>query len=162
MRSFEFCLPSKGISVPAGPDWLHEVKYDGYRLRLERDGDRVRLITRGGYNWADRYPWITEAARKVRQKHFVLDGEAVVLGVDLPQISTRFTRASTMMRFSFAPSIFSPKVATTSACFRCRCERRIWSACWRGVLKACSSIRLSGASLGLNCFALPARSALKD
>ncbi|APO52708.1 DNA ligase [Bradyrhizobium diazoefficiens] len=82
MRSFEFCLPSKGISVPAGPDWLHEVKHDGYRLRLERDGDRVRLITRGGYNWADRYPWITEAARKVRQKHFVLDGEAVVLGVD--------------------------------------------------------------------------------
>ena len=34
---------------------IHEVKYDGYRLRLERDGDGVRLITRGGYNWADRY-----------------------------------------------------------------------------------------------------------
>ena len=34
--------------------------YDGYRLRLERDGDRVRLITRGGTNWADRYPWIVE------------------------------------------------------------------------------------------------------
>ncbi|WP_367401039.1 hypothetical protein [Bradyrhizobium sp. WYCCWR 12677] len=64
------------------PDWLHEVKYDGYRLRLERDGDRARLITRGGYNWANRYPWIVEAARKMRQKRFVLDGEAVVLGVD--------------------------------------------------------------------------------
>lgn len=82
MRSFEFCLPTKGTTVPNGPDWLHEVKYDGYRLRLERDGDRVRLITRGGYNWADRYPWIVEAARKVRQQQFVLDGEAVVLGVD--------------------------------------------------------------------------------
>jgi len=43
-------LPSTGKAVPAGPDWLHELKYDGYRLRLERDGDRVRLITRGGYN----------------------------------------------------------------------------------------------------------------
>jgi ATP-dependent DNA ligase len=53
-------------SVPCGPDWLHEIKYDGYRLRLERDGDRVRLITKGGYNWTDRYPWIVEAARKVR------------------------------------------------------------------------------------------------
>ncbi|TFV43594.1 DNA ligase [Bradyrhizobium niftali] len=42
----------------------------------------MRLITRGGYNWASRYPWIVEAARKIRQKHFVLDGEAVVLGVD--------------------------------------------------------------------------------
>ncbi|WP_396604989.1 RNA ligase family protein [Bradyrhizobium sp. YCK136] len=82
MRSFEFCLPTKGIVVPDGPDWLHEVKYDGYRLRLERAGDRVRLITRGGHNWANRYPWIVEAASKVRQRHFVLDGEAVVLGVD--------------------------------------------------------------------------------
>ncbi|AND92609.1 MULTISPECIES: ATP-dependent DNA ligase [Bradyrhizobium] len=82
MRSFEFCLPSRGVAVSSGPDWLHEVKYDGYRLRLEREGHRVRLITRGGYNWASRYPWIVEAARKVRQKHFVLDGEAVVLGVD--------------------------------------------------------------------------------
>jgi len=82
MRSFEFCLPTKGTTLPDGPDWLHEVKYDGYRLRLERDGDRVRLITRGGYNWTGRYPWIVEAARKIRQKHFVLDGEAVVLGLD--------------------------------------------------------------------------------
>jgi ATP-dependent DNA ligase len=53
---FEFCIPTKGTSVPSGPDWLHEVKHDGYRLRLERDGDRVRLITRGGYNWTDRLP----------------------------------------------------------------------------------------------------------
>jgi len=58
------------------------VKYDGYRLRLERDGDRVRLITRGGYNWTDRYPWIVEAALKNRHRQFVIDGEAVVLGVD--------------------------------------------------------------------------------
>ena len=79
---FEFCLPTKSIVVPDGPDWLHEVKYDGYRLRVERDGDRVRLITRGGYNWTDRYPWIVEAALKNRQKRFVIDGEAVVLGVD--------------------------------------------------------------------------------
>jgi ATP-dependent DNA ligase len=39
-------------------------------------------MTRGGYNFADRYPWIVEAARKVRQTRFVIDGEAVVLGVD--------------------------------------------------------------------------------
>ena len=61
---------------------LHEIKYDGYRLRLERNGDRVRLITRGGSNWTDRFPWIVEAALKNRQKQFVIDGEAVILGVD--------------------------------------------------------------------------------
>ena len=42
----------------------------------------MRLITRGGYNWTDRYPWIVEAALKNRQKRFVIDGEAVVPGVD--------------------------------------------------------------------------------
>jgi ATP-dependent DNA ligase len=39
--TFEFCLPTRSTSVPDTPDWLHEVKYDGYRLRLERDGMRV-------------------------------------------------------------------------------------------------------------------------
>jgi bifunctional non-homologous end joining protein LigD len=59
-----------------------EIKFDGYRLRVERNGDRVRLITRGGYDWTKRFPWIVEAALKNRQKHFVIDGEAVILGVD--------------------------------------------------------------------------------
>jgi bifunctional non-homologous end joining protein LigD len=52
---FEFCIPRVGKSVPSSPEWFHEIKYDGYRLRVERDGDRVRLITRGGYarEWCD-------------------------------------------------------------------------------------------------------------
>jgi ATP-dependent DNA ligase len=81
-KAFEFCVPTRGIKVPSSPDWLHEIKHDGYRLRVERDGDRVRLITRGGYNWSKRYPWIVEAALKNRYKQFVIDGEAVVLGAD--------------------------------------------------------------------------------
>jgi ATP-dependent DNA ligase len=64
---FDFCLPTTSTSVPTGPDWFHEIKYDGDRLRLERDGDRVRLMTRGGYNWTDRYSWIVEAALKNRR-----------------------------------------------------------------------------------------------
>src|SRR5499427_7723785 len=81
-KAFEFCLPTNATKVPAGPEWLHEIKYDGFRLRVERDGDRVRLITRGGYDWTKRYPWIVEAARKNRSKRFVIDGEAVILGLD--------------------------------------------------------------------------------
>jgi bifunctional non-homologous end joining protein LigD len=80
--TFDFCIPIRATAVPDTPDWLHEIKYDGYRLRLERDGNRVRLITKGGYNWTSRYPWIVEAALKNRHKQFVIDGEAVVLGVD--------------------------------------------------------------------------------
>jgi ATP-dependent DNA ligase len=79
---FEFCLPTRATIVPAAPEWFHEVKYDGYRLRLERDGARVRLITKGGYDRSKRYSWIVEAALKNRQNRFVIDGEAVILGVD--------------------------------------------------------------------------------
>jgi hypothetical protein len=48
-KAFDFCIRSKAITVPDSPDWLYEIKYDGYRLRLERNGDSVRLITHGGY-----------------------------------------------------------------------------------------------------------------
>jgi bifunctional non-homologous end joining protein LigD len=81
-KAFDFCIPTRGTEVPAGPDWLHEIKYDGYRLRVERDGDRVGLFTRNGYDWTKRYPWIVESALKNRQKRFVIDGEAVILGVN--------------------------------------------------------------------------------
>jgi bifunctional non-homologous end joining protein LigD len=82
LKSFAFCLPTVAKTVPAGPEWLHEIKYDGFRLRVERNGDRVRLITRGGYDLDQTYPWIVEAALKNRHKQFVIDGEAVILGVD--------------------------------------------------------------------------------
>jgi bifunctional non-homologous end joining protein LigD len=82
MPKFEFCIPTVGKAVPAGAEWFHEVKYDGYRLRVERDGDRVRLFTRGGHDWIRRFPWIAEAALRNRRKQFVIDGEAVILGVD--------------------------------------------------------------------------------
>ncbi|WP_338821970.1 DNA ligase [Bradyrhizobium septentrionale] len=82
MPKFEFCLPTVGKVVPAGPEWYHELKFDGYRLRLERDGDRIRLITKGGYDWTKRFPWIVENALKNPQKRFVIDGEAIVRGVD--------------------------------------------------------------------------------
>jgi bifunctional non-homologous end joining protein LigD len=82
MPKFEFCIPTTGKAVPCSPDWFHEIKYDGYRLRVERDGKAVRLITRGGHDWIRRFPWIAEAALKNRRSQFVIDGEAVILGVD--------------------------------------------------------------------------------
>jgi ATP-dependent DNA ligase len=81
-RPYEPCIPTRGTKVPAHPDWIHEVKQDGFRLIVARDADRVRLFTRNGHDWTDRYPLIVEAAHRIRAKHFVLDGEAVLLGVD--------------------------------------------------------------------------------
>jgi bifunctional non-homologous end joining protein LigD len=79
---YAFSLPTKANKVPVGPDWIHEVKYDGYRMMLICEKDRVRLISRGGHDWATHFPLIVEAALKLRQKHFVIDGETVVLDRD--------------------------------------------------------------------------------
>jgi len=82
MPNFDFAIPTRTKAVPVGDSYFHEVKHDGFRVRLERDGDRVRLFSRNGYDFSRRYPWIVESARKIRSRQFVLDGEAVVLGVD--------------------------------------------------------------------------------
>jgi bifunctional non-homologous end joining protein LigD len=80
--AFEPCLPTTGKQVPGGPQWLHEIKHDGYRLIVQREGKRVRLFTRNGHDWTERYPLIVEAALRNRSTSFVIDGEAVLLGVD--------------------------------------------------------------------------------
>ena len=64
------------------PEWLHEIKHDGYRLIIQRDGKSVRLWTKGSHDWSHRYPLITEAALRNRHTPFVIDGVAVLLGVD--------------------------------------------------------------------------------
>jgi ATP-dependent DNA ligase len=57
--NFDFCVPTTATTAANTPDWLHEIKDDAYRLIVQRDGDRVRLIMRGAYNWTNRYPWTT-------------------------------------------------------------------------------------------------------
>ena len=137
LKAFEFCIPTTGTIVPAGPEWLHEIKYDGFRLRVERDGDRVRLFTRGGYDWTKRYPWIVEAALKNRQKRFVLDGEAVILGVD--GISDfNALHSGTMRKCSSVLSTCWQWTVTTCAICHCRCAKPISPGYWRVDLTASS------------------------
>jgi bifunctional non-homologous end joining protein LigD len=79
---FEFSLPTKSEKVPAGCDWIHEIKYDGYRMLLIRDQERVGLISRSGHDWGKDFPLVVAGALKLHQKHFAIDGEVVVLGKD--------------------------------------------------------------------------------
>ena len=58
----EPCLPSRVAQPPSGPLWVHEIKHDGYRLMVRRDGSRVRCFTRNGHDWANRFPAIVDAA----------------------------------------------------------------------------------------------------
>ncbi|MCA1530540.1 RNA ligase family protein [Bradyrhizobium yuanmingense] len=80
-RDFAFALPVKAHQVPTGPDWIHEIKHDGYRLKVIRAGARVQLTTRNGLDYTKRYPWIVRDALKLDADRFVLDGEAVVLNL---------------------------------------------------------------------------------
>ena len=74
----EPCQPSKAERPPSGSLWLHEIKHDGYRLMVRRDGARVRCFTRKGHDWADRFPAIVDAALRVKASSFLIDGEAVI------------------------------------------------------------------------------------
>jgi bifunctional non-homologous end joining protein LigD len=79
-----FVLPAQPIkwaAPPRGPLWVHEIKHDGYRLIVLKGGPTVRLFTRSGNDWTDRFPLITKAAQKLRGS-FLIDGEAVVVGPD--------------------------------------------------------------------------------
>src|SRR6185436_13290250 len=56
--AFDPCIPTKAAKVPDRPEWLHEIKHDGYRLIVQREGKCVRLFTRNGHDWSHRYPLI--------------------------------------------------------------------------------------------------------
>ena len=76
------CLPSKAPRPPSGPSWIHEIKHDGYRLMVRREGARVRCYTKNGHDWADRFPAIVAAAHRIKATSFLLDGEAVIPRAD--------------------------------------------------------------------------------
>src|SRR5262245_64878962 len=65
--------------LPEGPEWEYELKLDGYRLEAIRDGDRVRLYSRGGNDFTKKFAKIAANVSKIRASSFVLDGEAVVV-----------------------------------------------------------------------------------
>jgi DNA ligase D-like protein (predicted ligase) len=60
---------------PQGSGWLHEIKYDGYRMHARLDRGRVRLLTRSGLDWMDKYPPIAAAVSTLPAKQAYLDGE---------------------------------------------------------------------------------------
>jgi bifunctional non-homologous end joining protein LigD len=64
--------------APVGDDWLHEMKYDGYRVQIVLEDGRARLFTREGHDWSARFGALTKAAEKIPAQSAVIDGEAIV------------------------------------------------------------------------------------
>jgi bifunctional non-homologous end joining protein LigD len=73
--------------APDGPDWLHEIKFDGYRMHARLDGGRPKILTRRGNDWTDKYPAIAQAIAGLPAHNAYLDRE--LCGV-LPDGRTSF------------------------------------------------------------------------
>jgi len=78
----EFIEPMMARAVPAlpeGPQWLYELKLDGYRALVLKDGARVEIRSRRGTNLTASYPTVATAAKKLNAQSVVLDGEVVAV-----------------------------------------------------------------------------------
>jgi ATP-dependent DNA ligase len=74
----QLCQPVE--NAPSGPQWLHEIKLDGFRMAARIDNGRAQLLTRTGLDWTEKYPSAIAALANVKAKTAYLDGE--LCGVD--------------------------------------------------------------------------------
>jgi ATP-dependent DNA ligase len=74
----EPCLPRRAEKPPAGRDWIHEIKHDGFRIMARRDAASVRLLTRNGQDFAGRFPLAAAAVAALPARSCLIDGEAIV------------------------------------------------------------------------------------
>jgi len=72
------CLPPCAEGPPTGPNWIREIKHDGFRIMARRDASGVRLITRNGNDLTSRFPLIETAVVALPAKSCRVDGEAIV------------------------------------------------------------------------------------
>ncbi|GIL40388.1 DNA ligase D [Roseiterribacter gracilis] len=72
-------LATRVKAPPKGDDWLHEIKFDGYRTQLRFDRGRVQFLTRRGLDWSERFAGLVEPATELPATTALIDGEIVVL-----------------------------------------------------------------------------------
>ena len=76
--NIEPCLPRLAKAPPTGPDWIHELKHDGFRILARRDGPKVRLISPNGRDLTYRFPLAAAAVAALPVYSCSIDGEAIV------------------------------------------------------------------------------------
>lgn len=75
-------LAADATKAPVGPQWLHEVKFDGYRIQLHIHVETIKVFTRRGHDWSGRFRKIVDDAWRLNVKSAIIDGEVVVQGTD--------------------------------------------------------------------------------
>ncbi|RWJ04467.1 MAG: ATP-dependent DNA ligase [Mesorhizobium sp.] len=71
-------LPTLVDRVPQGPTWLHEIKWDGYRIGVYLDRGKVKILTRNLHDWTVKFPTIVSAVAELDATDAIIDGEAFV------------------------------------------------------------------------------------
>ena len=82
LADVDFQLATRADRPFTRTGWWFELKYDGYRILAERNGDEVRLRYRGGSDPSAQFPELVAALRTLPAQHFIVDGEAVVEDAD--------------------------------------------------------------------------------
>jgi len=77
LRFIPPCHPTLRVAPPVGDGWLHEVKFDGWRVQLHKDGRHVALYTKSGYDYALQFRGLSDALRSLDADAAVIDGELV-------------------------------------------------------------------------------------
>jgi bifunctional non-homologous end joining protein LigD len=96
-------------AAPEGDQWLHEIKYDGYRMHARLDRGAVKLLTRTGLDWTHKYPAIAEAVASLDARQAYLDGELCGVGPDgirsfsIVQLASDTGNAAALVFFLFDP-----------------------------------------------------------
>jgi bifunctional non-homologous end joining protein LigD len=75
-------LAAQADTAPDGPEWLHEIKYDGYRLLARIEGGKVRLSTRKGLDWTSKFQALARALAALPGNSALIDGEIVAFAPD--------------------------------------------------------------------------------
>jgi bifunctional non-homologous end joining protein LigD len=82
---------------------VHEIKHDGYRLQIHIRGGRVRLFTRTGVDWTERYPWIVEDAARLPLSSAIIDAEGCCAGADgVTDFNALHSRVNDHAAFAYA------------------------------------------------------------
>src|SRR5262244_1698912 len=71
-------LATLRATAPSGRGWAHEIKFDGYRIQARLDHGEVRLLTRKGLDWSEKFPNIAAAVARLPARAALIDGEIVV------------------------------------------------------------------------------------
>ena len=105
MQLPDFIPPATPVlrtAPPTGPQWVHELKFDGWRLQVRKDGAEVALLSKNGIDLSRRFPSIAMAAARLPGQSFIIDGELIAFdGGGRPSFEAIATRGSELALAGF-------------------------------------------------------------